>query len=111
MGLGIREVSTYIPVTEFEKCVSIDDVGRPGKDAYVLWLEAGHVGTLEDFFHEKMTFTFPDETDPETTLTLFVGNERWRFVEAQKNGASAMLFQKKVDGVWQNTQTLDYIAI
>jgi hypothetical protein len=111
MRIGVREIITNIPVTEAEKNVPIAYMGRPGKDAYQLWLEAGNVGTLEDFFYQKMTFSFPDENDPTVSLTLFVGNDRWRFVEALKDGESTMLFQKKVFGVWQNAQMLDYIGI
>ena len=117
MRIGVKEVTTFIPVTETKKDVEIEGVGRPGrdgsdgKDAYQLWLAAGNVGTIQDFFYERMTFTFPDDNDPSVSLTLFVGNDRWRFVEALKDGQSMMLFQKKVDGVWQNAQTLDYIAI
>ena len=111
MGVGIKEIPIYVPVIETGKDVPIAGVGRPGKSAYELWLEAGNVGTLEDFFYQKMTFVFPDETDPSVSLTLFVGNGRWRFVEALKDNVSTMLFQKKVGGVWLNAQTLDYIAI
>jgi hypothetical protein len=44
-----------LPVTNIE----IFRTGPKGKDAYEAWLEAGNVGTLEDFFSYK----YNDDTD------------------------------------------------
>jgi hypothetical protein len=47
-----------IPVTEVE-VVRRGAQGEDGKSAYQAWLDAGHVGTEEDFFSYK----YNDDTD------------------------------------------------
>jgi hypothetical protein len=48
--VGVREKTTLVEVVK---------IGKTGKSAYQAWLDAGHVGTEEDFFSYK----YNDDTD------------------------------------------------
>jgi hypothetical protein len=50
---------TDIPVRALTKVVDVREIGQTGKSAYEDWLNAGNVGTLEDFFSYK----YQDSTD------------------------------------------------
>ncbi|MEA5461579.1 hypothetical protein VB796_21105 [Arcicella sp. LKC2W] len=91
--------------------VDVIERGREGKSAYQVWLQDGNVGTVQDFLYARGNYSFPAENNPAVSLSLFAGNNRWRIVEAYDGLNSELLLQKKINGVWQNAQTLDYISI
>jgi hypothetical protein len=48
--ISVKKNLTAVPVTR---------TGRPGKSGYEQWLDAGNLGTIEDFFSYK----YQDNTD------------------------------------------------